>query len=165
MDRSDRSDSPTMSSSNASAPHSVSRITPTSHPALYNYAKQTQSQWIQGSCSANDCVPFWIFAVLVCIQVVSIFAFAKTIDKDTGTVRPASFMEKVKSTFKTLLIDLVLGAAIFYFCRKCNNDWAWFVLFLPVILMGLLFFVFVGSVSMLGREDLPPKVILASPVE
>lgn len=122
-------------------------------------------KFFQGKCNVNDCVPYWVFIALVCIQVVSIFVFAKTIDSNTGTIRDSSFMEKVKSTLKVLLIDFILGAAIFYFCRSCSNDWAWFVLFLPVILLGLLFFVFVGSVSMLGKADMPPKVVLAEPVK
>lgn len=142
----------------------ILRHTPRSNATTTASSYSLQRLGETGTCKVNDCVPFWIFSVLVCVQVVSIFVFAKTIDKDTGTVRVASFMEKIKSTFKTLLIDLVLGAAIFYFCRRCNNDWAWFVLFLPVILMGLLFFVFVGSISMLGRVDSPPRVILATPV-
>jgi len=119
-------------------------------------------KYFQGQCNVNDCIPFWIFAAMVCIQIVSIFVFAKTIDKDTGMVRSSSLMEKIKSAFKTLLIDLILGAAIFYFCRNCSTDWAWFILFLPLILMGLLFFVFVGSISMLGNSD-KSRVVVVEP--
>lgn len=117
----------------------------------------------QGQCNVNDCIPFWIFVALICIQVVSVFVFAKTIDKDSGVIRDASLMEKIGSTLKTLLIDFVIGCAIFYFCRSCNNDWAWFILFLPLILMGLLFFVFVGSVTLLGKGNIAnPTVVIQS---
>jgi hypothetical protein len=106
-------------------------------------------KYFQGECNVNDCVPFWVFSVLVCIQVLSILAHANTVDSDTGLIRSATLLEKIKAVLKTLLLDLIIAAVIFYLCRNCKNDWAWFVLFLPIILMGLLFFVFMSSSSFL----------------
>jgi hypothetical protein len=94
---------------------------------------------------------------MVCVQILSILAYAKTIDSTTGMVRPARLSEKLKSVLKTLALDFVLALAIFYFCRECKNDWAWFVLFLPIILMGLLFFVFMANVSFLNKNIDTPE--------
>ena len=102
----------------------------------------------QGQCNVNDCVPFWVFAALVCVQILSILVYKNTIDSETGQIRPATVMEKASSVLRALVIDFILACGIFYYCRECRNDWAWFVLLLPLLLMGLLFFVFVANASL-----------------
>jgi len=85
---------------------------------------------VDAKCAGN-CWPLIIYITLVVIQLITIIFGEGSVVKVNGKE------EKLNKT-QTALATLVWGALwaylIYYLCKHCHNNWAWAVLFLPVIL-------------------------------
>ena len=53
-----------------------------------------------------------------------------------------SFYTAIGSAIFNLLIILLVGVIIYFLCKECHSGWAWFVLFIPVIIWFLILLVF-----------------------
>jgi len=87
----------------------------------------------------NLCSPLTFFIILVLIWIVLVLFMGSPM--------------KAQVIINTLIWAVLLGIIIYYFCSIGKIGWAWFVVFLPLILMGAVMLMFTFGMGIgLGIE-------------
>ena len=88
----------------------------------------------------NICNPLLFFIILVSVWLIVILFSNNVVNKGQMIIQ-------------TLIWTVILGVFIYYFCSIGKYGWAWFVVFLPLLLSILLMLLFVFGFSIgMGME-------------
>ena len=88
----------------------------------------------------NICNPLLFFIILVSIWLVFILF--------------ANYPNKGQMILQTIIWGIILGVFIYYFCAIGKLNWAWFVVFLPLIITAIMMALFMIGFSLgMGFES------------
>lgn len=92
------------------------------------------------------CLPFIIYVILAIIGFIVLLTnlFSASNTMSTGS--------KWVSLIIWLIILAFFGWLIYYLCKKGHHGWAWFVLFLPLILLFVFWLFIVGMLGFLWAD-------------
>lgn len=82
------------------------------------------------------CAPLYVYIAFYVLSITSIL-LAVTYKK-TGEFNQMSINSKIINILVVTVISALVGWLIFYLCKKCQNNWAWLVVFAPIIINVLL---------------------------
>lgn len=97
---------------------------------------------VQGMTNPQTwCLPFIIYVILSVIGFILMLSnlFSSTNKMTTG--------QKWMYLILSLVWLIFFGWLIWYLCRRGHNGWAWFVLFLPLILLALFYLFIAGAIG------------------
>lgn len=102
----------------------------------------------KGTCTAYSW-PFIIYGVLALLSIIMVIVGPSTREMPDGTVVS---IDKPKVVIQSTIVSLLWLYLIAYLSVKCRNKWAWFVLFLPlVMLIGLVVLAMILGFSLTSR--------------
>ena len=91
--------------------------------------------------TSNWCLPFIIYVILAIIGFILMLSnlFSASNNMTTG--------QKWTYLILSLIWLIFFGWLIWYLCKKGQQGWAWFVLFLPLIILALFYLFIAGAIG------------------
>jgi len=100
------------------------------------------------------CLPLYIYLAFTALNFVTALLMKQRIPGTDKFVEP-TMNKRLSNAMTTLIFNLLIALLIYYLCKYCKHGWAWFVLFLPLIL-GFLLFITLMALVMIGHRNLIP---------
>jgi cell division protein FtsW (lipid II flippase) len=82
------------------------------------------------------CWPLIIYVIIVAVSFISVI------------VSNNPEMQKRTGLIWNIIWAIVLGVILYYICRNCKEQWAWFLLLLPLIIMAIIIAIYILGYSM-----------------
>jgi energy-coupling factor transporter transmembrane protein EcfT len=95
---------------------------------------------LSGLYAQQSCTP-WCWPLIIYIIIVAISFIVILVSKKDKSMKENGLLWNI-------LWAILFGLILYWLCSNCQNGWAWFLLLLPLIVLGVIMAIFIMGYSL-----------------